>query len=111
MSGIVDDLKTLTALLDMTNEAWALASEMEKPERLKQLVLDLRNKAKAERKQIKRDQIGKRFDLCMIGILEELNSLDRVPEKIAIRLDLKLMRIRGEIERTIVEVKDRRKIM
>ena len=106
-----DELKTLTALLDMTNEAWELASEIEKPERLKQLVLELRSKARAERKKMKRDQIGKRFDLCMIGILEEMNFLDKVLWKNAIGLDLKLIRIRGEIERTILEIQDRRRIM
>ena len=109
--GSNDDLKTLTALLDMTNEAWELASEIEKPERLKQLVLELRSKARAERKTIKRDQIGKRFDLCMIGILEEMNFLDKVLWKNVLALDLKLIRIRGEIERTILEIKDRRRIM
>ena len=109
--GSNDDLKTLSALLDMTNEAWELASEIEKPERLKQQVLELRSKARAERKKMKRDQIGKRFDLCMIGILEELTFLDRMSWKNVLGLDKKLIRIRGEIERTILEIKDRRRIM
>lgn len=107
----VDELKTLTALLDITNSAWALATEAEKPERLKQLVAELRAKAREERRHMRRDRIGTRYELCMIGILEELSFVDRVSWNKVLGLNMRLTRIREEIERTIVEIKDRRKIM
>lgn len=111
----VDELKALAALLDITNSAWELATEIEKPERLKQLVLELRTKAREERARLK--HFGRpattRYELCLIGILEELNYLYRVPwEKgMILGLDMRLTRIRGEIERTIVEIKNKRRIM
>jgi len=71
----------------------------------------LRSNAKEERKHLRRDQIGKRFDLCLIGIVEEFNFLDRVPWKNVVGLGLRLIRIRVDIERTILEIKDTRRIM
>jgi len=111
LSSNVDDLKTLTALLDMTNEAWELASEIEKPERLKQLVTELRSRAKEERKGLKQERIGTRYDLCMIGILEELSFGRVVSWQNVVGLDSRLPRIREEIERTILEIKANRRVM
>ncbi len=99
-----DNLKILTELLDMTNEAWELASESEKAERLRELILELTGCARRERKQLGRDQIGHRYDLCMTGILEELSCLGKV-------LDSRLVRVREEIQRTISEVKANRRVM
>lgn len=107
----VDELRTLTALLDITNSAWELATEVEGPEQLKQLVVELRTKAREERRHMRRDRIGTRYELCMIGILEELSFVDRVSWDKVLGLDIRLTRIRAEIERTIVEIKDRRRIM
>ena len=44
----VDNLATLNALLDRTTEAEGLASEIEKSERLRSLVVEIRSKAKEE---------------------------------------------------------------
>jgi len=111
MSSNVDELTTLTALLDLVSQAHELATDRDKSERLKQLFAELRSKAREERKRLSRDQMGKRFDRCLIGISEELNFLDRVSWKNVVGLDLKLIRIRGDIERTILEIKDRRRII
>lgn len=108
--GSNDDLKTLAALLETTIEGEGLASEIEKPARLKELILELKNKASKERKQLSRDQIGTRYDLCMIGILEELN-FGRLPWHNVLGLDLRFARIRSEIERTILEINHKRRIM
>ena len=107
----MNNLETLAALLDMTIEAEELASETEKPVRLRELVVELRNKAKAERKQLRRNrQTDTRYDLCMIGILEEL-EFGRISWDNAPGMDARLARIRGEIERTIREIESNRRIM
>ncbi len=111
MSSSNDNLKLLTELLDMTNEAWELASEREKPERLRELILELAGCARRERKQLRHDQIGHRYDLCMTGILEELSCLGKVSLDGVIGLDSKLVRVQEEIERTIFEVKANRRVM
>ena len=66
----MDNLETLNALLDMTKEAEELASDVEKSERLRSLFVEIRSKAKEERTRLKRGV--SRYELCMIGILEEL---------------------------------------
>ena len=69
----MDNLETLNALLDMTKEAEELASDIEKSERLRSLVVEMRSKAKEERTRLRRDhRIETRYELCVIGILEEL---------------------------------------
>ena len=106
----MDNLETLNALLDMTNEAEELASEIEKPERLRLLVVEMRGKAREERKRFRRNrQIETRYELCMIGILEELD-LGRVSWQNVIGLDSRLARIRKEIDRTVLEIKTNRLI-
>ena len=108
--GYMDNLETLNALLDMTNEAEELASEIEKPERLRLLVVEMRGKAREERKRFRRNrQIETRYELCMIGILEELD-LGRVSWQNVIGLDSRLARIRKEIDRTVLEIKTNRLI-
>ena len=52
----MDNLETLNALLDMTKEAEELASDIEKPERLRSLVVEMRSKAREERKRLRRGQ-------------------------------------------------------
>jgi hypothetical protein len=109
----MDTLETLNALLDMTKEAEELASDVEKSERLRLLVVEMRSKAKEERKRLRRDQKQKlttRYELCMIGILEEFN-FGRTSWQNVIGLDLRLCRIREDIERTVTEIKAGRLIM
>ena len=50
----MDNLETLNALLDMTKEAEELASDVEKSERLRSLVVEIRSKAKEERTRLRR---------------------------------------------------------
>jgi hypothetical protein len=101
----MDNLETLNALLDMTIEAAELASDIEKPERLRLLVVEMRSKAREKRTRLRRDhQIETRYELCMIGILEELD-FGRVSWQNVIGLDKRLGRIREEIDRTIQEIK------
>jgi hypothetical protein len=108
----MDNLETLRALLDITVEAEALASEIGKPIRLRDLLMKLRSKAKEERTQLK--HFGRpattRYELCLTGILEELN-FGKLPCEDILGLDSRLTRIREEIERTMREIKANRKIM
>ena len=106
----MDNLETLNALLDMTKEAEELASDVEKSERLRSLVVEIRSKAKEERTRLRRDQKETRYELCMIGILEELD-FGRVSWQNVIGLEARLGRIRDDIERTIQEIKSSRLIM
>ena len=52
----MDNLETLNALLDMTKEAEELASDIEKSERLRSLVVEMRSKATDERNRLRRDR-------------------------------------------------------
>ncbi len=108
----MDNLETLNALLDMTKEAEELASDIEKSELLRSLVVEIRQKAKDEHNRLKRDRqrIETRYQLCMIGVLEELD-FGRVSWQNLIGLEARLFRIREEIERTIQEIKSSRLIM
>jgi len=108
----MDNLETLNALLDMTKEAEELASDFEKSERLRSLVVEIRQKAKDEHNRLKRDRqkIETRFQLCMIGVIEELD-FGRVSWQNVIGLDVRLFRIREQIEQTIQEIKSSRLIM
>jgi hypothetical protein len=107
----LDNLETLNALLDMTKEAEEWASDIEKPERLRSLVVEMRNKAIEERKRLRRYQhIETRYELCMIGILEELD-FGRTSWQNVIGLEARLGRIREDIDRTIQEIKSNRSIM
>lgn len=108
----MDNLETLRALLDITIEAEALASEIEKPIRLRELVVELGSKANQERKLLKRygRPPATRYERCLIGIQEELN-FGKLPWQDVVGLDLKLNRIREEIEQTMRDVKANRKIM
>ena len=107
----MDNLGTLHALLDMAKEAEELASQVEKPERLRSLVVEMRSTAKGERKSSRRSQeIETRYELCMMGILEEFD-FGRASWPKVIGLEARLGRIREEIERTIKEIKARRLVM
>ena len=107
----MDNLETLDALLDMTKEAEELASDVEKSDRLRSLVVEIRSKARQELKGSKRSQhLETRYELCMIGILEELD-FGRVSWQNVIGLGARLGRIREEIDRTIQEIKSNRLIM
>jgi|KBSMisStaDraftv2_1062788.scaffolds.fasta_scaffold579217_1 hypothetical protein len=108
----MDNLETLNALLDMTKEAEELASDFEKSERLRSLVVEIRQKAKDEHNRLKRDRqkIETRFQLCMIGVIEELD-FGRVSWQNVIGLDVRLFRVREQIEQTIQGIKSSRLIM
>ncbi len=108
----MDNLDTLNALLDMTIEAKELSSDVEKSERLRTLVVEIRQKAKSEHDRFKRDlrPIETRYQLCMIGILEECN-FGRVSWLNVMGLDARLGRIHEDIDRTIKEIKSIRRIM
>lgn len=108
----MDNLETLAALLDMTTEAEELTSDIDKSERLRLLVVEIRQKAKDEHNRLKRDRRGKetRYQFCMIGILEELD-FGKVPWQNVIGLEARLFRIREDIERTIAEIKASRLVM
>lgn len=73
--GCVDALQKLKTLLEMTTEAEELASAVVKSERLRSLVAEIRHKAKAEHDRLRQDpqQMETRYQLCMIGILEEFD--------------------------------------
>jgi len=108
----MDNLETLNALLDMTKEAEELASDVEKSERLRLLVVEIRQKAKDEHNRLRRDRlpIESSYQLCMIGILEELD-FSRVSWQNVISLDVRLGRIHEDVDRTIAEIKANRLIM
>ena len=107
----MDNLETLNALLDKTKEAEELASDIEKPERLRLLVVEMRSKARDERKRLRRNQpLETRYELCMTGILEELD-FGKASWRDVFGLDSRLGRIREEIDRTIEEIKANRLIM
>ena len=107
----MDNLETLNALLDMTKEAEELASDVEKSERLRLLVVEMRSKAKEERNRLRRIQhIETRYELCMIGILDDLD-FGRVSWQNVIGLETRLGRICEEIDRTMAEIKANRLIM
>jgi hypothetical protein len=108
----MDNLETLNALLDMAKEAEELASDVEKPERLRSLVAEIRQKAKDEYKRLTRDRrkIETRYQLCIIDILEECD-FGRASWLNVTDLDVRLWRIREEIQRTIKEIKSSRTIM
>ncbi|MGA8741611.1 MAG: hypothetical protein WB561_10545 [Terracidiphilus sp.] len=108
----MDNLETLNALLDMTKEAEELASNVEKPERLRSLVVEIRQKAKDEYKKLTRDRRKRetRYQLCIIDILEECD-FGRASWQNVTDLDVRLGRVREEIERTIKEIKPSRTIM
>jgi hypothetical protein len=73
--GGMDNLETSNALLDMAKEAEELASDVEKPERLRSLVAEMRSKAREERRRLSRgkQQLATAYELCMIGILDEFD--------------------------------------
>lgn len=104
----MDNLETLNALLDMTKEAEELASDVEKSERLRSLVVEIRSKAKEERTRLRRGD--PRYEPCIIGILEKLD-FGRVSWQNVIGLEARLGRIRDDIDRTIQEIKSSRLIM
>ena len=88
----MNDLETLDALLDMTKEAEELASDIEKPERLRSLVAEIRLKAKEEHNRLRRDRptMQTPYQLCMIEIHEECD-FGRVTWQNLMGLDARLL--------------------
>ena len=108
--GVVEKLKTLNTLLEMTKEAERLALEGEQMELIKTLIAEIRRKAQQEHKGIRGDQgrrespIPTRYELCMIGIREEFShGRKTIPSMQA--LNASFCRIHEEIDRTIKEIK------
>lgn len=108
----MNELETLTALLDMTKEAEELTSDIEKSERLRSLVVEIRCKARDEYKRLRQDRRKRetRFQTCMIGILEEL-YFGKISWQNITDLEARLGRIHEDIDRTVAEIKANRKIM
>jgi hypothetical protein len=108
----MNDLDTLNALLDITMEAEEWASDVEKTERLRSLVDEIRWKAKDEYNTLRRDRrkMETRYQLCMIGIFEELD-FGKVSWQNVTGLEARLGRIREDIDRTMKEIKVSRLIM
>jgi hypothetical protein len=108
----MNDLETLNALLDMTREAEEWASAVEKSERIRSLVDEIRWKAKDEYNRLRRNRrkMKTRYQLCMIGILEELD-FRKVSWQNVTGLEERLGRIREDIDRTMKEIKVSRLIM
>lgn len=108
----MDNLETLAALLDMTKEAEELALDIEKSDRLRSLVVEIRNKAKEEHKRLRPDRREKEtcYQFCMIGILEELD-FGKVSWQNDAGLKERLGRIHEDLDRTIQEIKSNRLIM
>jgi hypothetical protein len=108
----MNDLETLNALFDMTREAEEWASAVEKSERLRSLVDEIRWKAKDEYNRLRRDRrkMETRYQLCMIGILEELD-FGKVSWQNMTGLEARLGRIREDLDRTMKEIKVSRLIM
>lgn len=107
----MDNLETLNALLDMAKEAEELASDVEKPERLRSLVAEMGSKAREVRKRLSRGkQLATGYEVCMIGILDEFD-FGRTSWQNVTDLESRLRRIREELEQTIKEIKANRLIM
>jgi hypothetical protein len=108
----MDSLEMLKTLLQMTTEAEGLVSDFEKSEHLRILVFDMRRMAKKEHDPLRREkrQIETHYQLCMIGILEECN-FGRVSWPNVMGLEVRLLRIRQDIDRTMNEIKASRRIM
>ena len=106
-----DALKTLEALRELTIEAEELDSEIENPERLRLLIVDIKRKARAENERLKTDRqsIGSHYQLCMTAILQECN-FGRTTWRNVADLESRLHRIHQEIDRAIQVVKANRLI-
>jgi hypothetical protein len=108
----MDNLEILGTLLQMTEEAEELASDIVKSERLRSLVVNIKRQAKDEHSRLRRDRLPVEtpYQLCMIGILEECD-FGSVTWQNVMGLDARLRRIHEEIDRTIGEIKANRLIM
>ena len=73
--GGMNHLETLNALLDMAKEAEELVSDVEKSDRLRSLVVEMRSKAREERRRLSRgkQQLATAYELCMIEILDQFD--------------------------------------
>ena len=61
----MDNLETLNALLDMTKEAEEMASDVEKSERLRSLVVEIQKQGKGRVQQVER-RSKNRNTLCTV---------------------------------------------
>ena len=112
--GQMEKLKTLDELLDITLEAEGLASDGVEVDSLRSLFRDIRRIAQRERANLRvhtrRDSVSPtRYQLCIIGILEECN-LGRSSVSL-VGLKSRLIRMHEDIDRTIKEIKAARQIM
>jgi hypothetical protein len=99
----MEKLKTLDQLLEITSEAEGLASDGVDTDTLRSLFGKIRRIAK--------DALSPtRYQLCMIGIVEECN-LSRSSSMSLVGLQARLSRMHEDIARTIKEIKASRQIM
>ena len=114
--GVVEKLKTLNTLLEMTKEAERLASEGIETELIRSLIADISRKAQREHEKLRGNHrqsdcsIPTRFELCMIGIREEFD-FGRAPLPNVVTLIARFSRIHEEIDRTIKEIKASSRIL
>lgn len=101
----MNHLETLNALLDMAKEAEELVSDVEKSDRLRSLVVEMKSKAGEDRRRLRRgkQQLATPYELCMIEILDQFD-FGRTSWQNVTGLDARLGRIREEIEWTIKEI-------
>ena len=112
----MEKLRTLTELLRMATEARKVAPDAAQVVRLKALIGDMRRaahdaSARQRTAQKRRDlYIPTRFELCVLGIQEELNFGRKPPSDIG-GLEARFSRICEEIERTMRDIKANRHVM
>jgi hypothetical protein len=106
----VEKLQMLNTLLEMTKEAERLASEGEQMERIKTLSAEIQSTAHKEYARVRGGQGWRvtpnptRYELCMIGIREELSHRSTVIPTMP-AWSASFGRIHEEIDRTIKEIK------
>lgn len=111
----MEKLKTLNELLGITLEAEGLASDGMETDSLRSLFREIRRIAQKEHTKLRvnnqRDSLSPtRYQLCMIGILEECD-LGRTSPPSLVGLQARLRRMHEDIERTIKEIKAAPQIM
>ena len=111
----MEKLKTLDQLLEITSQAEGLASDGVDTDTLRSLFGKIRRIAQEEhaknKEHTQRDALSPtRYQLCIIGIVEECN-LNRSSSLSLVGLQGRLSRMHEDISRTIKEIKASRQIM
>jgi hypothetical protein len=108
----MERIEVLKTLLQLTEDAEELAPVALGSEHLRSLIGEIRRKAKEEHDRLRqvRRPIESRYQLCMIGILEE-SDFGKASWQNLTDLDARLRRIHEENDRTIKKAKAERVIM